>query len=85
MTPKMTPNGALTPSLTPNLCLNLPMFAVICENEKARNLNDYGLFQWSCYPDSNWGPHPYQAEKRETGQGIENAAVESAFCGALTL
>jgi len=18
------------------------------------------LFVWSCYPDSNWGPHPYQ-------------------------
>ena len=19
-----------------------------------------GFFVWSCYPDSNWGPHPYQ-------------------------
>jgi len=18
------------------------------------------VFQWSCYPDSNWRPHPYQ-------------------------
>ena len=22
--------------------------------------NDSTVKSWSCYPDSNWGPHPYQ-------------------------
>ena len=29
------------------------------EKQKPRNHCGYGVF-WSCYPDLNWGPHPYQ-------------------------
>ena len=30
------------------------------KRKKSRNFDVSTLKSWSCYPDSNWGPHPYQ-------------------------
>ena len=27
---------------------------------QTKSTSEEVLFVWSCYPDSNWGPHPYQ-------------------------
>ena len=29
--------------------------------KKPPKSEDLSVFSWSCYPDLNWGPHPYQA------------------------
>ena len=28
--------------------------------KKEQKQNVFALKSWSCYPDLNWGPHPYQ-------------------------
>ena len=39
-----------------------PDRAESCENAKKNRSKSYDFkrFSWSCYPDSNWRPHPYQ-------------------------
>ena len=37
-------------------------FIAFC-NKKSPKTEVFGDF-WSCYPDSNWGPHPYQSIER---------------------
>ena len=32
----------------------------IYKRKTPRNLSTSGHLSWSCYPDSNWRPHPYQ-------------------------
>jgi len=42
--------------------------------EKPLKIKGYqGFFLWSCYPDSNRGPHPYQSHRNDvfsTGGGF---------------
>jgi hypothetical protein len=40
-------------------------------------LRDNG-FKWSCYPDLNWGPHPYQNQ----GACFYLLFVDVAYCPA---
>ena len=35
-------------------------FAKLEAKEKALKPHRFKAECWSCYPDSNWGPHPYQ-------------------------
>ena len=39
-----------------------PTHKVTFCNKKSPKTEVFGDF-WSCYPDSNWGPHPYQLTK----------------------
>ena len=41
---------------------SLKTAALLKKNKKIKTLKPLRLkgFSWSCYPDSNWGPHPYQ-------------------------
>ena len=38
-----------------------PVVPFVSDNKKPPKSEDLSGFSWSCYPDLNWGPHPYQA------------------------
>ena len=43
---------------------SIPIKKVMKRQEKRAENNVSTLKSWSCYPDLNWGPHPYQLIKK---------------------
>ena len=57
------PAGAIIFLFSKEFSKTLKMTTLLKKNKKIKTLKPLRLkgFRWSCYPDSNWGPHPYQA------------------------
>ena len=54
-----------------------PTHKVTFCNKKSPKTEVFGDF-WSCYPDSNWGPHPYQSIEQTVLLWIERSFLLKA-------